>query len=83
MSFVPAAASLMPSVEYNPIEQKMTISVSGVLRKILTYAVPSHRATGTGATRIPATIVPRTSASTAEYSVSLMVTQNESNNWVW
>src|SRR5262245_22997215 len=36
------------------------ISVSGVLRRVLTYTVPTARSTDRGATRIAARTVPRT-----------------------
>src|SRR6516162_11560661 len=55
------------------------ISVSGVLRTMLTYAVPIQLSIGTGESRIAA----RMSAPTAEYTVNWMVVQNASKIWVW
>src|SRR6516225_3516942 len=59
------------------------ISVSGVLRTMLTYAVPIQLSIGTGESRIAASSVPRMSAPTAEYTVNWMVVQNASKIWVW
>src|SRR6516164_9314419 len=59
------------------------ISVNGVLRTMLTYAVPIQLSIGTGESRIAASSVPRMSAPTAEYTVNWMVVQNASKIWVW
>lgn len=56
----------------------MMMSVRGVLRKIVTYAVPTPRATGIGDTRIAARMVPSIRAPTAENAVSCTVVQNAS-----
>jgi hypothetical protein len=52
------------------------IRVSGVLRKMLTQAVPKPRSTGTGDTRIAARTTPITSANAVETRVSRRIHQN-------
>ncbi|ETD32136.1 hypothetical protein W823_16870 [Williamsia sp. D3] len=59
-------ASFSPRFWYRPTEAKMTMSVSGVLRTMLTYQVPNTRITGTGETRMPARTVPQMRAPMAE-----------------
>src|SRR6185312_12276011 len=75
------SASVIPSVCDRPNEQNRMISVSGVLRTTLTYAVPIQLSIGTGASRIAASAVPRISAPTAENTVSWIVVQNASRIW--
>ncbi len=72
---------VIPSVCASPNEQNRMISVSGVLRTTLTYAVPSQLSIGTGASRIAASAVPRISAPIAENTVSWIVVQNASKIW--
>jgi hypothetical protein len=56
----------MPRVWFSPSDVATMITVSGVLRTMLTYAVPNARMTGTGLTRIPTRIVPQINDPTAE-----------------
>ncbi len=58
----------------------MMISVSGVFRKTVTYAVPMALATGIGDTRMAARIVPRISEPIADNTVSWIVVQNASSS---
>src|SRR3954449_12865729 len=52
------------------------IRVSGVFRKMFTQAAPNPRSTGTGETRAPASMTPRTSAKAAPASVSFRIQRN-------
>src|SRR5689334_22985289 len=74
---------VMPSVCDRPNEQNRMMSVNGVLRTTLTYAVPIQLSIGTGESRIAASSVPRMSAPMAEYTVNWIVVQNASNIWLW
>ncbi len=64
----------------SPKKQNTKISVSGVLRKMLTYTTPTARTTGTGETRIAASSVPPTMHSTAVTTARLIVVVNASTN---
>ncbi len=68
----------MVKMEPRPSPQNKMISVSGVLRRMLTYSVPTARRTGKGATRIAASTVPRTSDPTALSADSFSVIQKAS-----
>ena len=67
-------------VWYRPNEVNRMISVSGVLRKMVTYATAIARAMGIGETRIAAMSVPIRSAPIAERTVSLIVMMNASTS---
>ena len=50
--------------------------VSGVLRKMFTYAAPAHCSDAMGEMRISASTVPSTRANSAPQNVSWMLVQN-------